>query len=88
MAQAKSTKTHAIPTRLIAPCGMNCRLCYAFIRDKKPCPGCLEDDVHKSNACVTCRIRNVLWIDQLQSRQEKPSCPRRLCPAGACQTYV
>ena len=43
---------------LIAPCGVNCRLCRAFIRDRKPCPGCREGDNHKSNACLTCAIKN------------------------------
>ncbi|MCP4195633.1 MAG: DUF3795 domain-containing protein [Proteobacteria bacterium] len=50
--------TNAIPTMLIAPCGMNCRLCRAFTRDKKPCPGCRGDDSLKSPYCVTCRIAN------------------------------
>lgn len=50
--------TNAIPVRLIAPCGMNCRLCRAYGRQRKPCPGCRGDDDLKSRACVTCRIRN------------------------------
>ena len=55
------TKTSAIPTTLIAPCGMNCRLCRAYIRDKtyiKACPGCRGDDSVKSKSCVACRIKN------------------------------
>ncbi len=51
-------KTNAIPTRLIAPCGMNCRLCRAYIRDKNRCPGCLQEDSSKSNYCLTCKIKN------------------------------
>lgn len=54
----RSTKGTAIPTRLIAPCGMNCRLCRAFTRDRKPCPGCRGDDSLKSKSCVGCRIKN------------------------------
>jgi len=42
----------------IAPCGVNCRLCRAFIRDRQPCPGCREGDSHKSNACLACAIKN------------------------------
>lgn len=53
-----STKTNAIRTTLIAPCGMNCRLCRAYTRDKKACPGCRGDDSVKAKACVTCRIKN------------------------------
>jgi hypothetical protein len=43
---------------LIAPCGINCRLCRAYTRDRKSCPGCREEDINKSNACVTCQIKN------------------------------
>ena len=49
------------PTReaLIAPCGMDCRLCRAYVRDKRACPGCrMPDDGFKSHACVTCAIKN------------------------------
>lgn len=42
---------------LIAPCGINCRLCSAFLRERKPCAGCLRDDTHKPNHCMTCRIK-------------------------------
>jgi hypothetical protein len=47
----------SIPTRLIAPCGLNCRLCHAYVRDKKRCPGCRGDDDAKSQYCVTCKIK-------------------------------
>ena len=53
-----STKTNTIPATLIAPCGMNCRLCRAFGRDKKACPGCRGDDRFKSKSCSMCRIKN------------------------------
>ena len=43
---------------LIAPCGVDCGLCRAFIRDRKPCPGFRGDDRHKSNACIRCAIKN------------------------------
>jgi len=58
MTRQGSTKTLVIPTTLIAPCGMNCRLCYAYIRGKNHCPGCQGDDAHKSKSCVECRIKN------------------------------
>lgn len=54
----RSTKTKAIPTSLIAPCGMNCRLCRAYMRDKNACPGCRGDDSHKPKFCVECRMKN------------------------------
>lgn len=37
---------------------MNCRLCRAYVRDRKACPGCRGADRYKSNACVRCRIKN------------------------------
>ena len=50
--------TSAIPTTLIAPCGMNCRLCSAYTRDKKACPGCRGDNSLKAKSCVSCQIKN------------------------------
>lgn len=58
MTSKSPTKTTAISAKLIAPCGMNCRLCSAYTRDKKPCPGCRGDDSLKSKSCVVCRIKN------------------------------
>lgn len=44
---------------LIAPCGIDCRLCHAYIRDKKSCPGCLGDDRLKTSTyCTTCPIKH------------------------------
>ena len=42
----------------IAPCGIDCRLCRAYTRDRKPCPGCRGNDCQKSDACITCVIKN------------------------------
>lgn len=41
----------------IAPCGMNCRLCYAFTRDKNRCPGCFGPDDEKQVSCIHCSIK-------------------------------
>jgi hypothetical protein len=51
-------KKRTIPARLIAPCGMNCRLCRAYGREKNPCPSCRGDDRLKSSSCVACTIKN------------------------------
>ncbi|MBD3243737.1 MAG: DUF3795 domain-containing protein [Chitinivibrionales bacterium] len=48
----------------IAPCGMNCLLCYATMREKNRCPGCRGDNRNKSNSCVRCRIRNCGTFEQ------------------------
>lgn len=39
----------------IAPCGVNCLACSAYLSDKKPCPGCrspMEEQLRKS--CQSC----------------------------------
>lgn len=66
--QRCSTKTNAIRTKLIAPCGMNCRLCCAYTRDKKACPGCRGDDSVKPKTRVTCRIKNCEMIGEGKAR--------------------
>lgn len=45
-------------TEVIAPCGMDCRLCVAFQRKRKPCAGCLGSDMDKPKHCVQCSIKN------------------------------
>lgn len=54
-APKKTAKT--VPA-LIAPCGMNCRLCRAYARERTACPGCRGDDTLKSKTCAACRIKN------------------------------
>lgn len=52
------TQMHARDLANIAPCGINCSLCRAYIREREPCPGCRGGDSNKSNACLTCAIKN------------------------------
>jgi hypothetical protein len=42
----------------IAPCGMNCSLCRAYGRERKPCPGCRGDNSKKTKTRVQCGIKN------------------------------
>lgn len=42
---------------LIAPCGLNCRLCRAYQRRRNPCPGCRADDAIKPKTRVICRVK-------------------------------
>jgi hypothetical protein len=58
MTSGKLTQKSVILTTLIAPCGMNCRLCRAYGRDEKACPGCRGDDNLKAKTCLMCRIKN------------------------------
>ena len=33
-------------SELIAPCGMNCGICYGYLREKNKCPGCRKRDAY------------------------------------------
>jgi ribosomal protein L37E len=43
---------------LIAPCGMNCSLCRAYGRERKPCPGCRGDDSTETKTRMQCVLKN------------------------------
>jgi hypothetical protein len=53
--------------KLVAPCGIHCGTCYAFLRDKKKCPGCrylndpLPDFRHR------CRIATCQTLSETKS---------------------
>lgn len=57
MTQYRTKKTKATLVSLIAPCGMNCRLCRAYMRDRKACPGCRGVDSIKPKTRVYCTIK-------------------------------
>ena len=48
----------SIKGSLIAPCGMNCGICLAYLREKRKCPDCRGSNENKSYNCVNCRIKN------------------------------
>ena len=61
-------KASEITAFLIAPCGMNCGLCMAYLREKKHCPGCNGDDAQKpSVSCVRCGIKNCETLKDIKS---------------------
>jgi hypothetical protein len=43
---------------LIAPCGMNCGICMAYLREKNKCPGCAGVDPYLRSYRRECTIRN------------------------------
>ncbi|MBD3345837.1 MAG: DUF3795 domain-containing protein [Chitinivibrionales bacterium] len=43
-------------TSLIAPCGMNCSLCMAYLREKNRCEGCRSGSTRKPYHCLICSI--------------------------------
>ena len=51
-------KDKPIKLALIAPCGIDCGLCWAYKRDKRTCPGCLVEGPAHSDYREKCRIKN------------------------------
>lgn len=65
---------------LIAPCGMNCGVCIAYLREKKPCSGCRMVSENKPQHCVSCIIVNCNKLSETDSGFcmdcEQFPCPR------------
>jgi hypothetical protein len=49
---------------LIAPCGMNCGICMAYLRAKNKCSGCRGSIIGKTVARLECKIKK---CDKLNS---------------------
>jgi len=54
--------------QLIAPCGMNCGICLAYLRAKNICYGCWNEDENKRNHCSKCSIRNCELLEESNSK--------------------
>ncbi len=50
---------------LIAPCGVNCGACMAYLRSKNKCNGCNGNDMNKPYHCTKCQIK--LCVKRLES---------------------
>jgi len=56
---SKQMKTNTeVTTTMLAPCGMNCAVCYVHLKEKKPCPGCRGQDASKPEHCRKCEIKD------------------------------
>jgi hypothetical protein len=53
---------------LIAPCGMNCGICYAYLREKKKCPGCRLFINNEPVSIAHCRIKNCATFKTSKSK--------------------
>lgn len=47
---------------LIAPCGMNCGICMAFLRKKNKCNGCRRVNTWNPKMRVECKIKNCAYL--------------------------
>ncbi|MEN6341637.1 MAG: DUF3795 domain-containing protein [Methanospirillum sp.] len=43
--------------RLIAPCGMNCGVCKAYLRERNTCHGCFDAEQNLPKSRASCRMR-------------------------------
>lgn len=63
----------------IAPCGMNCRLCWGFVREKNRCPGCRKLDSMKPRTRTGCVIRRCDEIAGGRLKYCSPKCSKYPC---------
>jgi hypothetical protein len=49
---------------LIAPCGMNCSICTAYLRERNKCPGCRGVDIDKPRTRVKCKIKKCEFLQK------------------------
>lgn len=53
---------------LIAPCGMNCSVCMAYLREKNKCPGCRGTDINKPITRIKCKIKTCENFQEAKSK--------------------
>ena len=53
---------------LIAPCGMNCGICMAYLRDKNKCPGCRLFHKKEPVTIASCKIKNCATFKNRKSK--------------------
>ncbi|OFY62179.1 MAG: hypothetical protein A2V64_00925 [Bacteroidetes bacterium RBG_13_43_22] len=52
----------------IAPCGMNCGTCLAYLRDKNRCPGCRVISADKAVSVQRCIIVKCDYLEKTKSK--------------------
>lgn len=53
---------------MIAPCGMNCGTCIAYLRPKNRCPGCRINSANKAVSVQRCIIPKCVNLDKTSSK--------------------
>jgi hypothetical protein len=61
-------KESLLTTKLIAPCGMNCSICYAYLRKKNKCPGCNIPDKNKPITRIRCKIKTCKFFKNKKAK--------------------
>lgn len=70
-----------IPLELIAPCGMNCNLCFGYLRKKNRCLGCnyINSIDNKRDYHIRCIIRNCPILHQNKWEYCSSKCDKFPC---------
>jgi hypothetical protein len=53
---------------MIAPCGINCGTCIAYLREKNKCHGCRHADLNIPKTRLSCRIKNCEHLQNTESK--------------------
>lgn len=77
--QMRMQKSMKMNSNLIAPCGMNCQLCMAYMRDKNRCHGCRSSDEDKAKSCINCIIKNCGILLEKNLKYCSKKCPQYPC---------
>ena len=62
------TNTITFDRAFIAPCGINCGTCMAFLRPKNKCLGCWVDFDGKRKSCSICKIKKCELLQKTTSK--------------------
>ncbi len=73
-------RSNTISKELIAPCGMNCGICFAYLRETNKCPGCRGDDSGKPIKRLRCKIKTCKY-NQLSGARYCFKCEKFPCDA-------
>ena len=60
--------TVSFDSSLIAPCGMNCGTCIAYLRPKNKCIGCRIESDDKRTTRVMCVVKNCVKLEETASK--------------------
>lgn len=64
--------------KLIAPCGMNCGVCVAHLREKNKCEGCNSKNCSRES-CKKCSIKNCEELKKLKKKFCSEKCKKFPC---------
>lgn len=64
-----------IASAMLAPCGMNCMVCYKHCHVNNPCAGCFQEDNGKPAHCRACKIKDCIQAKKLSYCYECPVYP-------------